>query len=321
MLRRQKWLRSPRGRVLEGVARNSETGARVARNSEQVARNSEVVAENSERVARNSEARQGVLGVESQVNASQALSSKALNEIVNEVKNEDGASNESLLIPIISSLSDDFHPLQPISSLNSDFDLEIHSADPTSPTSPVAPTGNTGNTGNTPVEPPWTVDEALLAALWDACGLTQPLRPSTQRSWERAASELAEIGVRPDEVVRRAATFRRHWHWETLTPYNLVRRWAELTPHRNERDTRMGEFTESWAGTSQELRARKERKANAPAIPEWVPKGHPYRRQAEARIRGESVLAPLPCPARDESQAWEADQRRPAVRTRFHVRR
>jgi len=268
------------------------------------------VTEISERVTRISEVRQGGSRVKSQVNASQELDNKALTEVVNEVKIEDGASNESLLFPVISSLTDDFQSLQPISSLNSDFDLEIHTAGPTSPTSPVAPTGNTGNT---PVEPPWTVDEALLAALWDACGLTQPLRPATQRSWERAATELAEIGVRPDEVVRRAATFRRHWHWETLTPYNLVRRWAELTPHRNERDTRMGEFTESWAGTSQELRARKAAKANAPAIPEWVPKGHPYRRQAEARIRGESVLAPLSCPTRDESQAWEADQRRRAA--------
>jgi len=278
--------------VAQGVAEISEPTAGVAEISEEevaqgVAEISEPtagVAEISEGVAEISEVRQGGPRVKSQVNASQALSSKALNEVVNEVKIEDGASNESLLVPVISSFSDDFHPLQPISSLNSDFDLEIHSADPTSPTSPVAPTNNTGNTsntGNTPVEPPWTVDEALLAALADACGLKQPLRPATQRSWERAASELAEIGVRPEEVHRRAAIHRRMNHWETLTPARLVRHWAELTPQpkpKNERDARMGHFEKSWAGkaaTIQELRARKAAKANAPAIPEWVPGATP----------------------------------------------
>jgi hypothetical protein len=66
-------------------------------------------------------------------------------------------------------------------------------------------------------------------ALVDACGLagTSPT-PGERGKWNKAAKELRQAEATPEEIHRRAQTYRRRYPQTTITPLALSNNWATL---------------------------------------------------------------------------------------------
>lgn len=71
-------------------------------------------------------------------------------------------------------------------------------------------------------DPVW---DALMAA----CRIDSAQIPRSARgAYNRAVADLRAIEAGPDDIVAKAAAFRRTWPTVSLTPTALVRRWGEL---------------------------------------------------------------------------------------------
>jgi hypothetical protein len=66
-------------------------------------------------------------------------------------------------------------------------------------------------------------------AMVDACGLagTSPT-PGERGKWNKAAKELRSAEATPEEIHRRAQTYRRRYPQTTITPLALSNNWATL---------------------------------------------------------------------------------------------
>jgi hypothetical protein len=66
-------------------------------------------------------------------------------------------------------------------------------------------------------------------AMVDACGLagTSPT-PGERGKWNKAAKELRQADATPEEIRRRAQTYRRRYPQTTITPLALSNNWATL---------------------------------------------------------------------------------------------
>jgi DNA-binding transcriptional ArsR family regulator len=66
-------------------------------------------------------------------------------------------------------------------------------------------------------------------AMVDACGLSGASpTPGERGKWNKAAKELRSAEATPDEIRRRAQTYRRRYPQTTLTPLALSNNWATL---------------------------------------------------------------------------------------------
>jgi DNA-binding transcriptional ArsR family regulator len=69
--------------------------------------------------------------------------------------------------------------------------------------------------------------DAVWDALVEAIG-GSPETASARGAWNRAASELREIGATPEEIRRRVRRYRETWPKVSLTPNALAKHWSSL---------------------------------------------------------------------------------------------
>jgi hypothetical protein len=102
--------------------------------------------------------------------------------------------------------------------------------------------------------------DVVWETLLDVCGIDPTgITGSSRGAYNRAAKDLRQVGATPEEIVRRAWTFRKRWPDVSLTPTALARRWPECDPETQhgtappltDTDRRaLDRLVDAWEGTN-----------------------------------------------------------------------